>query len=652
MELTEQEWEELARMALGVLTERGPLTAQEVAALLIAQGVELGEDPADMVEEALFDEPRAFYLPDERIADLEPLLDGLTLTYRLNEDEAADEAVVVEADLAPLLLTDQDEFPLATGGEASLESPDQLDPFAEDMVLAGPPGWLGGAVGGDLLAFRWADGHLHVERVRGELADCTEAAKRLVAAFAASAEDDSVVASYNVVATALADAPGLLSHPLAPLSEVFEAAGLEVSGEWVGTIGQDWSQRENLFEEAWRQALGLDEPEVRALWALPELFTRFVDAEPEERATFQEELASVGPILDVDEVAEAFLATTLEQDPALEPDIVDFAHAVVEAGPQAAGAHYVLSRCAEHRNDLAAAEAHLAAALASDPDFLPALLDAAWYAEDRGDAKNALGYLRQAGTDPREARVVRLQHFAAPRPAAVGRNRPCPCGSGRKYKMCCAQRTDYPLPERAGWLHCKAVLFMLRPAQRDIIREVALARTGVDPDDEAWVDTALADPLTHDLTLFDAGVFESFLDARGPLLPADELALGRPWIGIRRSLHEVVVVRPDGSMQLRDVRTGAQLDVTEPVDAVLRAGTLLWGRAVPNGRGHQLLDGVAVIAPTLRDRILAFLDTETSAEETAAWFSAVEAETEPHSSPGVLKGLLSFAARRRKPAVT
>lgn len=31
----------------------------------------------------------------------------------------------------------------------------------------------------------------------------------------------------------------------------------------------------------------------------------------------------------------------------------------------------------------------------------------------------------------------RLDEAAAPRAASVGRNDPCPCGSGRKYKKCC-----------------------------------------------------------------------------------------------------------------------------------------------------------------------------------------------------------------------
>jgi uncharacterized protein YecA (UPF0149 family) len=34
---------------------------------------------------------------------------------------------------------------------------------------------------------------------------------------------------------------------------------------------------------------------------------------------------------------------------------------------------------------------------------------------------------------------IRHDHHAAPRREKIGRNQPCPCGSGKKYKKCCLQ---------------------------------------------------------------------------------------------------------------------------------------------------------------------------------------------------------------------
>ena len=55
-----------------------------------------------------------------------------------------------------------------------------------------------------------------------------------------------------------------------------------------------------------------------------------------------------------------------------------------------------------------------------------------------------------------------------PRPMPkTDRNAPCPCGSGRKYKQCCAQLTHEPLPLPADQLFMLALRLadpgMLRP---------------------------------------------------------------------------------------------------------------------------------------------------------------------------------------------
>ena len=64
----------------------------------------------------------------------------------------------------------------------------------------------------------------------------------------------------------------------------------------------------------------------------------------------------------------------------------------------------------------------------------------------------------------------------------IGRNDPCPCGSGKKYKQCCANSpTDFVEPERKGhagaaerataWLmtkHRKAVWDEMLKIRKDV----------------------------------------------------------------------------------------------------------------------------------------------------------------------------------------
>ncbi|MGH8903585.1 MAG: SEC-C metal-binding domain-containing protein [Egibacteraceae bacterium] len=619
---TEQDWDVLARAARRVLVECGPLALDELATALTAGGFELGADPVELLEDVLFDEEWTFDLPDGRIVDLERLLQGLTLTHRLGVGEAAGGFVAVEPDLSPLMALEFEELALAAGGAAWFSFPEDHDPavdhdhpLADECLLIGSPGWLGDAVDGDLLVFRLDDGCLHVGRVDGELADPTAASERLASAFDEVSEDGEPIEGCDLIVAALVDVPELLSSPLPPLEQMYADAGLETCGEWVGLAGQDWSW----LDEHW----GLDQLEAHALGILLVACELATDMGVEELAANPQTVAMLSEMLSLPGVAEAFVGSTLGRGPDHELAVVGFAEVLADADGGSAGAHYVLSRCAEHRDDVQAGEAHLAAALAVDPEFEPALLDAAWYADDRGDAARALGYLHDAGIDADDEQVLLLQRFSARGPAAAGRNESCPCGSGRKYKVCCSRRNGHPLPERAGWLQRKAVAFLLRPAQRFALREIALAYTRSDPDDTAWIDAALHDPLTQDLALFDTDVFASFLDARGELLPADELKLGRSWVGLARSLYEVTEVRPGEGLRLRDLRTDERLDVTERLASEdLVPGTLLYARVVPDGRGHQLLGCTLTIESTLRDQLTTFLDTKPGPEEVAAWFGA------------------------------
>ena len=84
--------------------------------------------------------------------------------------------------------------------------------------------------------------------------------------------------------------------------------------------------------------------------------------------------------------------------------------------------------------------------------------DLAWREQARSLAGQALGAIQAVLADPQAPATVRLKAAlavrggrppaqsntplvikpAAPKPAAQpGRNQPCPCGSGRKFKHCC-----------------------------------------------------------------------------------------------------------------------------------------------------------------------------------------------------------------------
>ncbi len=639
------EWERRAtQLCERVLASEGPLSPEQLARRLTAAGLTLPPDPGPWLEVLLDDADELYHLPDGRIASLHALLDGVTVTHRVSAGEAADGVVAVEPDLTLLLAAaDADAdgvLHLAAGGSVEVAPAGEPEsgvggdhPLADRWVATGPRGWLGGAAPGDLLAFRLADGFLHVGRADADPEGGEAAGKRLAHAFEAAGGDGDPVESAAVVLIARADAPSLLERPLPPVPELLAGAGLEVHGEWVGTPGTDWDEVEAdaLAEDEVRALFGLDDEGVEALGLLLaafELARRSGLEAAVARDDGEETLHALAHAMSWPGVAEAFVSATFGSDPDEQPLVRELAGALVPACDDAAGPRFVLACCAEHRGDTLAAETHLAEAIEADPDDEAALLDTAWYAEDRGNAAAALAYLRRAEVDPDDQTAARLQGFAEPGPASTGRNEPCPCGSGRKHKVCCGPRNGHPLQDRAGWLWHKAVTFLLRPGQRMRVHDLAVARAGGDPEDPAWVGAALHDPLVHDLGLFEAGGLAAFLDARGVLLPADELALGRSWAGSAgRGLYEVVEADPGGRLGLRDVRTGARLDVTATGQPHPRAGQLVSARVVPAGVGHQLLLGAVPVPPARRDALLAFADTDPGPVGLAAWLTS--ASTRP-----------------------
>jgi hypothetical protein len=236
------------------------------------------------------------------------------------------------------------------------------------------------------------------------------------------------------------------------------------------------------------------------------------------------------------------------------------------AGPaQHAGLAFLRSRLAEWQGDAAGQEAALATA-AQQP---AALLDAAWFAADRGDARAALGLLQAAHVPADDPDVELLARYTVAGPRLVGRNDPCWCGSGRKHKQCCLRLNGHDLESRVPWLHAKGVAFLQRPPQRAALLAVATASAGVATADDApaRVIAAACDATVTELCLFEGGGLARFVEQRGALLPDDERELATAWATGRHRAWEVL----DGGRALRDPATGEER-VLDPASGAKVAG--------------------------------------------------------------------------------
>ena len=254
------------------------------------------------------------------------------------------------------------------------------------------------------------------------------------------------------------------------------------------------------------------------------------------------------------------------------------------------------------------AEEAFEAALGMDGDHLLSLYEVARYASDRGNAERGLSLLRRAGAGPDDDLVVLLTHFRPVERTDVGRNEPCWCGSGRKYKVCHRNRETLPLAERAGWLYQKAASYLTEGPWRERALDVAEIRAA-HGGDEGAVWRALNEGLVGDLVLFEGGAFAEFVAERGVLLPDDERLLAEQWLLAERSVHEIESISPGAGFTARDVRTGDRAEVRERTAShSLEVGQLICARLVPAGDTVQVFGGVEIVALRERDDLIAMLD--------------------------------------------
>ena len=243
-----------------------------------------------------------------------------------------------------------------------------------------------------------------------------------------------------------------------------------------------------------------------------------------------------------------------------------------------------------------------------DVDSPLPLFDLARIASDRGDVERGLALLRRAGAGSDHPLAELLEPYRSePRPD-IGRNEPCWCGSGRKYKKCHLGHEQLPLADRASWLYMKACQHAVLTGWNGLLTEVAYERGHYTDPDHGESDE-LADPLLMDAVLFEGGAFAEFLQMRGSLLPDDERLLAEQWLLVERSVFEVEHVHPGHGVTVRDVRTGDTHELRERAGSrhpQARAACLRTRGA--RGRHHAVLRRAGTGRAFRRDRLIDLLD--------------------------------------------
>ncbi len=457
----------IANTAAALLAEHRALAPEELGRLIAARGLTRSKQPARAVSRALDVDRRFRRLSDGRWAVPGQLLRGVTLTHRLTAGEATAEVLALTPDLAPLVALAPDGLLLADGRPLTvLWDEDALGASGTDtdVAIQGPPGWLAGSSSGHLVHVRLTGALLRVGPVPEPRAESRLAVRRLVEAARMRLSEQKAadflllppaVSLDTLILDLLADDPGLLEHPLPPLGEAFAAAGLEVHRSFVGLPGTDWEGVDEFMSFDGADLDASDDAED----ADDERFGRELNQQMVEAFDLQPgEAEGLGIVLAAYDLSQRLggldstetnarlaqmlawpgiarvLALKAWSDPAFEPFVAAIAAAAI--GHDAAGPRFVLGACAEARDDVVAAERLYRSALDAEADHQPALVEVARYETDRGDYAAAVGHLRAARVPGDDSERAWLEGLVRPAVPKVGRNEPCPCGSGRKYKAC------------------------------------------------------------------------------------------------------------------------------------------------------------------------------------------------------------------------
>lgn len=646
----------LVDVIAGVLAEHGPITEGQLVSVLNDRGVVLGADADEVLAEALDDGSGVLaVLTDERWVSLPALLTGRVFTRRLSALEVEHDFLESSLDLCPVdMLTEHVSYQQLVDGspvvgvlpgldDDALEARGVLPEVVDDLgALLLPVGYLvgKGLNEGDVIAARVTAEGLLLEEAPDEVtsAEGTAAVGHRLSQVLAAQSDEPVLLDAAVW-TACADDATLFTEPLPPLGEVLEACGLACDGEWLAPPGFDfrrWRADARLGAIAARH--DLDDDEAVAVLAIVALYERVADlyaaasdayegggdaaltafatemaGQPESSGTGAGAVVrSVLPALAEPVVAAAVLTETVGSGSDGAAALGLFAETLEPLAPRAArpALRWLRGKAHERLGDVAAAEADYEAAESLDPQWSLALSALARYAGDRGDATRALDLLRRAGASSDHPLVGLLEQFEAEPRSDVGRNDPCWCGSGRKYKKCHLHREQLPLDERAGWLYRKAGLFLADGPWRVEMADVARERAAFS-DSPYGLHDALEDPLVTDAVLFEGGGFAEFVSVRGVLLPEDERLLAEQWLLVDRSVFEVEQVHRGEGLTVRDVRTGDVHQVREhTASRQLKVGALICARIVPAGDTMQIFGGIEPVELHERDELLSLLDSK------------------------------------------
>jgi SEC-C motif len=622
----------IAIVQAGQPLSSGELVARTETMLDIPPGQEPHRTFIEHVFDQAVEDEDLEFVTDDLVVEPSSFCARAVLTHRLTTSERDSGYLETAVDL---VCFEQVEVVHGPGGvELEYRWLDDVGP-----VWQGPADWLQSYPAGTVFAVRsnqdGTDVFLETTTELGGEGAAPALDNAAVAAVRAAYDEwvegvDLPISVKLLVLILLTEDEAFFSTPTAPLRDLLAAAGLEHRDDEVAHAPEIWRRADELQQHHRVMSRFEDAEEAEAAMSVVYLFN---DGDWDNADRMEQALS----LLRADESAAKIIAGEL-----LGPELEEMSEIVAQAAlatrfangllafasspTDIAVSRWLMALADERGGDVLGAEAQLRMAVSAFGEWQPAVDRLAWYSSDRGDAEEAARLWRSIGVAEDDPRLVEMEVEVLTRGPRPGRNDPCWCGSGRKYKTCHpGKAAPAPLPERVRWLAAKSVSYLKRHSAEAVpeIMSIAVARAGGDTSGEA-IDRALSDPLTLDLVLNEGGWFARFLEDRGPLLPSDEALLAASWAMVDRTIFELLTVRRGAGMTVKDLRTAEELEVRERTFSNhASAGMLVCARAVPDGNEHQFLGGLFNVRTGTEAALLDLLD-EADPEAIAAWVAALD----------------------------
>lgn len=603
---------------LGELVD-GPLTFERLVVVLRRRGALGSLEPYDddQVSEELdivFGDTDDIWSTDDGfIAATASMLSGTSFSHELTAAELERNALELVPDFTALDFNLDDGLALTGGGRLHNEMEHDLDSDRDDLV--GPPGWLKDCSPGQLIVISRIGGtatlHPHPSLGSGE-----REAQALLASFEWIHEEGLMDDVTQVVLDSLCRDHTLFRSPVPSIGELLTKVGLECDGEWLSRRGEEAEPPGVIYRRLLiadlTERFGFDRCCTTAFEFVLEAWSQFV-----LHGADLDDARSVAQALAHDTVAPAFSEYVLGDGDVGSRHLEELASALVRlSGKLRAPGHYLLALNAERDGRTIEAEHHLKLATLADAAFNSALRELAWYESDRGHLSAAISLLRRAGFEDGDPPIDDLEALLDTSSPKVGRNDPCPCGSGRKYKVCCLNDPTLTSQQLRQALHHKIMQFAFRPQHQGRVRELFDIAMHFADEERGQGLT----PFLMDLAVYNTDALARFDEARGPLLTDTERSLVLAWIGARRSLWQVLDVDPGTSMRLLDTCTGDGVDVSEQTASqTLHVGDYIFARLIEEGPSWAFESEILLVPLQHRASLIELLDEGGDPLDFAAW---------------------------------